>query len=140
MSNNILSPANVNFTKCNGLCIYAGSFWSVPVTVLSRENLTDSPVDISGYVGSCVIKQNVNDDVPVATPEVTISQDVTGLFTISLSSSLSLNIPTVGRSFKDVNEMFYEVNLKDIISQESYRVLYGVVEVIPACEDADDNN
>lgn len=135
----IISPANVNFTRCNGLAIYRGSFWEVPVTISTRENLVDTPVDLTGFVGSCAIKLHTGDDTPVATPEVSISATTTGLFTLSLSSSLSQNIPTTGRDFEETNTMYYEVQLTDTTSQESYRALYGEVEIIPAVLDADDN-
>ena len=136
----LINPCKVDFTRANGLALYKNSFWSIPVSVLSRENLTDTPVDLSGYTGVCCIKKSVNDDTPLAMPEVTISQDEMGVFIISLDSSLSVNIPTPGDSFCDVGDYYYQVDLIDGISQESYRALYGRLEVVPSVIDSDDNN
>lgn len=137
---NIINPCKVDLTRANGLALYKNSYWTLPVTVLSRENLTDTPVDLSGYTGVCVIKKNVNDDTPLATPEVTISQDDPGVFVVSLDSTLSVNIPTPGESFCDVGDYYYQVDLIDSVSQESYRSIYGRLEVVPSVIDSDDNN
>lgn len=137
---NVISPCKVDFTRVNGLALYKNSFWMVPISVVNRTNLVDEPVDLSGYTGVCCIKKNVNDDTPVAMPEVTISQDEVGVFTISLDSALSANIITPGDSFCDVGEYYYQVDLIDTVSQESYRSLFGRLEVVPSVIDSDDNN
>lgn len=135
----IISPAQINFTKANGLCIYRGSYWEVPVTIFSRTNLVDEPVDLSNYTGTCAIKRNTGDDTPLAMPEVVISDSTPNLFIVSLSSSLTQNIPTTGSTFDDYDTYYYEVTLTDKTSQESYRAIYGNVDVIPAVLDSDDN-
>ena len=136
----LISPVKIDLTTNNGLCIYAGSFWSLPVTIVSRENLVDTPVDLSGYTGKAVIKRNINDDTPVAVPTVEISQTNVGQFVVSLSSELSQNIPTVAvDSFADYSEYFYEVRFTDNLSGEEYRAMYGTVQVIAAVIDSDDH-
>ena len=134
----IIQPAQVDFCKCNGLAIYKGSFWAVPVIVSSRVNLTDTPIDLTGYTGRCVIKKHLNDANPVAEPDVEISTEQTGLFTISLGSNLSQNIPTEGDKYCEPTIYQYEVRLIDSVSQEEYRALYGNIEVIPSAIDSDD--
>lgn len=134
----LITPCQINLSRNNGLCIYKGSFWEVPVTIFSRTNLVDEPVDLSGYTGTCAIKRNTGDDTPLAMPEVTISSTTSNLFTISLSSSLTQNIPTSGSTFEDYDTYYYEVNLIENESQESYRAIYGNVDVIPAVIDSDD--
>lgn len=134
----IIQPAQVDFCKCNGLAIYKGSFWSVPVVVASRTNLVDTPIDLTGYEGRCVIKRDLNDTNPIAEPSVEVSTEQTGLFTISLGSNLSQNIPTDGDTYCESSTYQYEVRLIDIESQEEYRALYGKIEVIPSAIDSDD--
>lgn len=137
---NIISPAQVNMTKCNGLALFLGSYWSVPVSVVNRENGVDTPVDLSGYTGTCAIKYRVDDDTPIWTPEVTISEDDHSMFIISLSSDQSLNFSYKAESFADIITLYYEVKLKDSISNEEYRAIYGDLEAVPAVIDNDDNN
>lgn len=134
----LIQPAQVDFTRCNGLSLYKGSFWAVPVVVSTRVNLTDTPVDLTGFTGRCVIKKDLNDANPVAEPDVEISAEQTGLFTISLGSNLSQNIPTTGNKYCDPSIYQYEVRLIDGVSHEEYRALYGIIEVIPSAIDSDD--
>ena len=134
----VIQPAQVDFCKCNGLAIFKGSFWTVPVVVSSRVNLTDTPIDLTGYTGRCVIKKDLNDANPIAEPDVEISTEQTGLFTISLGSNLSQNIPTTGDRYCEPSVYQYEVRLIDEESHEEYRALYGNVEVIPSAIDSND--
>lgn len=131
-----IQPCEVNFTKSNGLGIYQGSSWEVPITVCERNNLVDTPIDLKGYTAKCVIKKNLNDDTPIVTPTVSISEDVEGLFTISLSSSLTQNLITKGHCFHDIEPYCYEVRFND--GTDEHRALYGTVEVVGSCIDNDD--
>lgn len=136
---NVIQPCRVDFTPENGLCIYAGSSWVVPVTICQRENLKDEPMDITGYEGRASIKMSLSDATPLAEPEVEISDSETGLFTISLGSELTQNLPTPGKCFCDIAKLQYEVRLTDKESGEEYRALYGDVFCIPSAFDSDDN-
>ena len=137
MSLNLL-PCQINLTKANGLCIFQGSYWSLPVSISVRSNLTDEPVDLTGYTGACVIKRRVSDDTPIAVPTVDISQVVTNNFVVSLSSDLTRNLPINATSFEDTEILYYEVSLINDETGESSRILYGDVEVIPGVIDSDD--
>lgn len=137
---NLISPAQVNMNRCNGLALYLGSYWSVPVSVVSRENGVDTPVDLTGYVGSCAIKKRVDDDTAIWSPEVVIDSEDPSKFTVSLSSDQSLNFSYKAESFKDSIVLYYEVKFRDEVSNEEYRSIYGDLECIPAVIDNDDNN
>lgn len=134
----LISPARVDFTRENGLLIYRGSEWVVPVTVCNRENLVDTPISLDGFSGKCCIKKNLTDDTAVAEPTVEISETETGLFIISLNSDLTQNIPTTGKNYCDLNEYFYEVRLIEDATGSEYRALYGSVYVSPSAIDSDD--
>jgi len=135
----LISPAQVNMNKCNGLALYLGSYWTVPVSVVSRDNGVDTPVDLSGYEGTCAIKRRVDDDTAIWTPEVTIDSEDPSRFIISLSSDQSLNFSYKAMSFQDSITLYYEVKFRDIVSNEEYRSIYGDLECIPAVIDSDDN-
>lgn len=136
---NVISPAQVNMNRANGLALYLGSFWTVPVSVISRENGIDTAVDLSGYVGSCAIKRRVDDDTPIWTPEVIIDSEDTSKFTVSLSSDQSINFNYKAESFCDSIILYYEVKFRDVISGEEYRSIFGDLEAVPAVIDSDDN-
>lgn len=133
-----LQPIQINLTKANGLCIYQGSYWALPVSISVRSNLTDEPVDLTDYTGTCVIKRRVSDDTPVAVPTVEISQTMSNSFLVSLSSDLTRNLPINATSFDDTEILYYEVSLISNSTGESSRILYGDVEIVPGVIDADD--
>jgi len=134
----IISPVQVNLTKANGLALYQGSAWSLPVSVVSRENGIDTPTDLSGYTGSCTIKRRVDDDTPIWTPTVTIDNEDHSKFVVFLSSDQSQNFEISAESFADSLIAYYEVRMKDTISGEEYRAIYGDLEIIPSAQDEDD--
>lgn len=130
---NQISPATINLTICNGLGIYQGAYWEIPVTVSERDKLIDTPIDLTGYTGRCTIKKCASDDEPIATPDVTITDPESGVFVISLSSNLTKNLIKRGCTHKDITTYQYDVYLdKD---GESYRALQGYVEVSPSVTD-----
>lgn len=133
-----LQPIQLNLTKANGLCIYQGSYWALPISISVRNNLADEPVDLTDYTGACVIKRRVSDDVSVAVPTVEISQVVTNNFVVSLSSDLTRNLPINATSFEDTEILYYEVSLISNSTGESSRILYGDAEIVPGVIDSDD--
>lgn len=137
---NIISPANVNFTLCNGLCIYKGAEWSVAFTVAEREvtagSIVDTPIDLTGYTGRAAIKKHAGDDTPVALPLVEITDATEGQVKLSLTAAETEAIVIKGKDFRETTDFQYDVYLeKDGLS---YRALMGKVEVSPSVLDGDD--
>lgn len=139
----MLSPATINFTICNGLAIYKGAEWSVPVTVSDRDvkegNIKDTPVDLTGYTGRAAIKRYAGDDNPLAVPSVEITNPTEGQFLISLSAAETSALIVKGGDWKDVAVFQYDVYLDEATSGSSYRVLQGYVEVSPSVVDNTDH-
>ena len=68
-----LATATVNFTLANGLGIYQGSEWVIPVAVSDRDgNGEESVIDLTDYIGRCSIKKEANYDMPILQPTVEI--------------------------------------------------------------------
>lgn len=132
-----ITPASKDFTLANGLAIYKGSEWAITISVAEQDCLERTPFDLTGYTGKCSIKEKAGDDVPLAEPIVTINEPINGIFTIALSSSLTENIPTNGKTFKDVSKYQYDIYLTDA-NDKSYRALQGIVEVSPCVTEEDD--
>ena len=140
----MITPANVNFTLCNGLAIYKGADWIVPVTINERNvvegNITDTPIDLTGYTGKAAIKKYAGDDNPVAVPTVEITDPVQGQFTISLSAEETANLIVKGGNWKDTATFQYDVYLEETASGAVHRALQGYVEVSPSVLDSTDHN
>ena len=132
-----ITPASKDFTLANGLAIYKGSEWAITISVAEQDCLERTPFDLTGYTGKCSIKEKAGDDVPLAEPVVTINDAVNGTFTISLSSDLTANIPTNGKTYNQVSKYQYDIYLIDGDSN-SYRALQGMVEVSPSVTEEDD--
>lgn len=125
---NIIEPVNCNFTKGNGLAIYQNAVWSVPVSVWTRENLVDTPFDLTGYTGVMEVKEKADYDSTLFSPEVIIEGNV---ITLYLSSEKSKNIVIEGENAQDTKTWVYTVDLTDA-EGTVYRALQGNVEVSPS--------
>lgn len=136
MSNRLIA-CRLDCTKCNGLAIYRSSQWELAFRISVRENLVDTPMDLSGYTGKCQIKYNLTDDTPIA--ECSVDTDADGNVVIGLGAEYTKNIICPGKTFNDVLELQYECILIDNETQEVFRTLYGSVEVIPSAFDETDN-
>lgn len=139
----MITPATVNFTLCNGLAIYKGADWVVPVSVCERTvsegNIVDTPIDLTGYTGSAAIKRHTGDDEAAAIPTVEITDAVNGEFQISLSAAETSAIVVKGGDWRDVATFQYDVYLTETASGSVYRALQGYVEISPSVLDEDDN-
>ena len=132
-----ITPASKDFTLGNGLAIYKGSEWFITISIAEQDCLERTPFDLTGYTGKCSIKEKAGDDVPLAEPTVTIDDATNGVFTISLDSSLTANIPTNGKTYNQVSKYQYDIYLTDG-DGNSYRALQGAVEVSPSVTEEDD--
>ena len=132
-----ITPATKDFTLANGLAIYKGSEWEITISIAEMESLVKTPFDLTGYTGKCSIKVNAGDDAPIAEPVVTILDATNGQFKISLSSALTENIPTTGKTYNKVSQFQYDIYLTDA-NGNSYRALQGMVEVSPNVTEEDD--
>lgn len=133
----MITPATKDFTLDNGLAIYKGSEWEIQISVSEMDCLVKTPVDLTGFTGKCSIKEKAGDDVPLAEPEVTITYPEEGSFRISLSSELTSNIPTTGKTHSQVSKYQYDIYLIDS-NNTAYRALQGMVEVSPSVTEEDD--
>lgn len=136
MSNKI-SPVRFDCRQCNGLAIYRSAQWELAFTISERDNLTDTPLDLSGYTGKCQIKYSLTDDTPIA--ECSVDTYADGTVVIGLGAEYTKNIICPGKTFRDVLELQYECILIDNETDEVFRTLYGTVEVVPSAFDESDN-
>ena len=125
---NVIEPCNCNFTKANGLAIYQNAVWNVPVTVWTRDNLEDTPYDLTGYTGRMDVKEKADYEEVLFSPDVIVEDNK---FTLSLDSTKSANIIISGDTPKDTQTYVYTVDLTDA-SGNTYRALQGNVEVSPS--------
>ena len=136
-----LSPATLNCNLCNGLGIYAGAEWSLPVQVCERKvsegHIVDTPVDLTGLTGRASIKAYAGADQAVAIPTVEITDATDGRILISLTAEETSAIVVRGYTWKDVSVFQWDCYLDD--GNESYRILQGSIEVSPKVTDGDDH-
>lgn len=127
-----LATATVNFTLANGLGIYQGSEWSIPVAVSDRDgNGEESVIDLTDYIGRCSIKKEANYDMPILQPTVEMTNPKQGQFTLRLTSEETDISQIMGETYDDVQVFQYDVFLESP-SGESTRVMQGYVEVSPS--------
>lgn len=131
-----LSPCRLNLTLCNGLAIFRSSDWTLSFKIYERENLTDTPVDLSGYTGKANIKKFLTDENPIAQPSVDTYED--GTVVVSLPAELTANLICQGKTYNEPDIFQYEVILTDSETEESFRTLFGSVEVSPSAFDNND--
>lgn len=135
---NRIQPCELNLNRCNGLAVFVSSDWQLSYRISERENLTDTPIDLSGYHGLCNIKYSLQDDTPICQPSVDTYED--GTVVVSMPASMTKNIIVPGNTYKDSLELQYEVLLVDDSTDECFRSLFGTVECIGSTFDATDNN
>lgn len=131
-----ITPATINFTLGNGLAIYQGATWNVDVRLFNRDNLEDTPLDLTDYIGKCSIKKCAGDDAAIAMPEVKILDAENGVFEIALTSEQTSKFICEGCTSRDVTTFVYDVYLMK--GGESYRAMMGNVEVSPSVYESDD--
>ena len=135
MSNRI-TACELNLTRQNGLCIYKSSDWSLAFKISEQNNLTQTPIDLSGFHGYCNIKKCLNDDIPVAQPSV--DTDSEGNVIVSLPAEQTRNFIVASGNYNDAVDFYYEVLLVDDETDEHFRSLFGRVSVINSAFDSDD--
>ena len=135
MSNKI-QPCKLDLTSCSGLCIFRSSDWTLSYRISTRDNLVDTPIDLSGYTGKCNIKKFLTDETPIAQPSVDCDEN--GNVVVSLPAELTTNLICVGKTYNEPDIFQYEVILTDGETEENFRSLYGSVEVIPSAFDNND--
>lgn len=135
MSNRI-TACELNLTRQNGLCIYKSSDWTLAFRISEQNNLTQTPVDLSGFHGYCNIKASLNDDTPVAQPSVDCDEN--GNVVVSLSAEYTKNFIVPTGCYNDPVDFFYEVLLVDDDTDEHFRSLFGRVSIINSAFDSDD--
>lgn len=126
-----LFPAKLNLKFSDGNAIFKGADWSIEVTIIERTKSIETPVDLTGYLGICQIREKPDSEQAVAAPLITFTDPTNGTFTISLDKSETAVIPASGKSPVDVTVYQYEVLLKDPDAVVS-RALYGTVDVSPS--------
>lgn len=129
-----INPCTVDLTLCNGLGIYQGADWQLPVKLSERVNCVDTPIDLTDFIGDCSIKKYAGDDEALVNPLVTITDPTNGEFTISLTAQQTSMLIAQGRTWKDVNVCQYDCYMYKESTGERYRVLQGSVEISPAVE------
>jgi hypothetical protein len=103
--------------------IEQGASWSQQITL-------DPVVDLTGFTGSCKIRQYTSRNYPVlAVPTVTLDTPAAGVFTLSLTADRTSDIPCTGIAFTDKLDLVYDVTFTD--GTDVIRVLQGSVSVIP---------
>lgn len=131
MSSN-LATATVNFTLANGLGIYQGASWSIPITITDRdEDGIETPINLTGYTGRCSIKEEANYDLPLLQPDVVMVSPENGQLTLELSDEDTELSQITGKTYDDVRVLQYDVFL-DTEEGDSMRILQGYVEVSPS--------
>lgn len=131
-----ITPATINFTLGNGLAIYQGATWNVDVRLFNRDNLEDTPFDLTGFTGKCSIKKCAGDDAAIAMPEVKVINAEDGTFELSLAADQTAKFICNGCTSRDVATFVYDVYLMK--GSESYRAMMGNVEVSPSVYESDD--
>lgn len=130
MSKAIL-PANINFTLLSGNSILKGADWKVEVSLADRIDSVDYPVDLTDFVGYCHIREDANAEIAVARPTVDIFDPEQGSLSISLTEVETASIPTRGNTYKECSRYQYDVVIINPITDESFRILHGYVDVSP---------
>lgn len=126
-----ITPATINFKQIDGNEILQGSDWYIEMTLVDRVAGVDTPINLTGYTGTCQIRESATSEIAVAEPTITILDGPGGTFSISLSETETATIETTGQTFKNVTRYQYEVQLND--GQGGvYRALQGYVEVSPS--------
>lgn len=128
-----ISTATVNFTLGNGLGIYQGSEWVVPIAISERDDSStdETPIDITGAVGRCSIKREANFDIPLLIPAVVITDPKNGKLELHLTNEDTQISEIVGDNAQDVTVLQYDVYL-DFPNGVTNRILQGYVEISPS--------
>lgn len=128
-----ISTATVNFTMGNGLGIYQGSEWVVPITISERDDSStdETPIDLTGVEGRCSIKKEANFDIPLLEPTVVITDPKNGRLELHLTNEDTEISEIVGDNAQDVTVLQYDVYL-DFPNGATNRILQGYVEVSPS--------
>lgn len=124
-----LKCGDVSFLKDCGLGINKAADWRVSVSLFTRTNGVDTPIDLTGYTGRSSMKANATDTTATATISVAIEGENHNIITLSMDSTATALIPTTGRKAGEVTRYQYDVLLTK--GAEQYRVLAGGIDVSP---------
>jgi photosystem II stability/assembly factor-like uncharacterized protein len=122
----MLKPAAVEFSVANGNAILQGSPWGAEITITEREDGVDTPVDISGMLGSCVIKNSAKSPEILAVPYFLIVDGPAGKFSLALTAEETAAITTAGKNHRETTRLYFEAHL------DEFRILHGSIEVVPS--------
>jgi len=109
--------------------IYQGATFTLDVTVKDSEG---NAKDISGYIGSGMIKIKATDTTALAEFDVNVHQDDSGMVTISLSAEDTDALPTRGTYYKEKETYYYDIELHEDRGDTVIRLLQGKAYVYPS--------
>ena len=88
-----------------------------------------TPINLGGYVGSCVIRRTATSSEVLATADIVVTDAVNGKFMVTMSKTQTASIPTDGTSYKDKLQYVYDVYFS--VGTSRYRVINGYAYVSP---------
>lgn len=109
------------------ISINQGEAYRQRITWLQGDGVT--PVNLVGFVGRCQIRASARSGI-LASPTVTIVDEINGIIEISLTKTQTANLPVTGASYKDTEIYVYDLEMESPLG-DVYRVLNGFVYVSP---------
>jgi len=90
----------------------------------------ETAVDLTGFTWEGQIRATAQSTSTLAALTVTTVTAAEGLFSISLASTVTAELPTTGETYSDYSKYVYDVKATSSAGTV-YRVLNGVVKVSP---------
>ena len=109
------------------IVIAQGADFDIQFELLEGEN--DTPIDISGYKFYASIKASAEDTTVIAKLHQVDVDSKKGIVNLSLSAEETASIDTGGNSYKEWEELYWDVNMYD--GHDITRVCNGKAFVSP---------
>ena len=116
------------------IVIAQGADFDIQFELLEGEE--DTPIDISGYKFYASIKASAEDTTPIASMHQVDIDPKNGIVNLSLSAEETASIDTDGNYYKELEELYWDVNMFD--GHDVKRICNGKAFISPGISQGGD--
>lgn len=118
-------------TPVKNIIINQGEDYRFQMKLFSGTDTNKVPMDITGYVFTCKVREEAGSDAVALTADCTILDSTTGTLEIHFKADDSDNLSLTGTYYGDLTQFVYDVFMKDTAGTEK-RILCGYAYISPS--------
>ena len=118
-------------TPVKNIIINQGEDYRFQMKLFSGTDTNKVPMDITGYVFTCKVREEAGSDTAVLTADCSILDPIEGTLDVHFKAGDSDSVSLTGTYYGDLTQFVYDVFMKDLSGSEK-RILCGYAYISPS--------